>query len=701
MAFSGALTLTDLNDFITPSQACIKPVEQLDAPENMSDAGSASTEIRIDSSGSYYEVLSNPSVHGATPSERRLKQAQISLNDCLACRHWVHHVGRIGLDHSTVPHGGAQLPRGKPTCKFIGAQGSGIVDRAPMSGVALGDVVIKLKWTCRTETGDAASGGVLHTGIGTLNHAREFWERKRGGNLPMLASACPGWICYAEKTHSEMLPFISRTKSPQQVMGTLVKSWLASTWGKQPDQIYHVTVMPCYDKKLEASRQDFYDEVYSTRDVDCVITTGELELLMDEKGWDLSDPVPGEDDARNLEDIPELLLHPGTSSGSYLHSLMSAVRHASPEPLCFGVKTVRTSDYEEYTLSKQSDGEVVFKGAKCYGFRNLQNVVRKVGKEAGVQVGRGAAGRMVGIRARAKKSGAEGDEKRYDFVEVMACPGGCVNGGGQLRPIGRASERTDDGEGYVRNWEEHGVSMSAGGDEMNGVVGSQGPRWGNREWTNEVEKAYWHKLPTAASDYADHIALGVQVDMCRPEDVARTRWDADMDNGAEERRRELFRTNYRAVESQVKLARVLSSFFSINSPPPPPTERGFGDGFGAQKAPYPSLIALPRSLSTLVQPRSVQELDDPLLGYVLPLSSFTSSCSSLSISNTSNSACPPLCHIGPNRPDPKEPWIALVQRGHCPFVDKEGLLSSHITPPPLNIQIRSEKPNVSVQEPSS
>ena len=69
--------------------------------------------------------------------------------------------------------------------------------------------------------------------ISLLEHTREFWERKRGGKLPMLASACPGWICYAEKAHSEMLPFISRTKSPQQIMGTLVKSWLANTWRKQ------------------------------------------------------------------------------------------------------------------------------------------------------------------------------------------------------------------------------------------------------------------------------------------------------------------------------------------------------------------------------------------------------------------------------------------------------------------------------------
>lgn len=71
--------------------------------------------------------------------------------------------------------------------------------------------------------------------VALLEHAKEFEERKKAGqgSLPMLASACPGWVCYAEKTHAEMLPFISRTKSPQQVMGTLVKEWLGTKWGKQ------------------------------------------------------------------------------------------------------------------------------------------------------------------------------------------------------------------------------------------------------------------------------------------------------------------------------------------------------------------------------------------------------------------------------------------------------------------------------------
>jgi iron only hydrogenase large subunit-like protein len=68
-------------------------------------------------------------------------------------------------------------------------------------------------------------------------HVQEFEERRAQpesstGQLPMLASACPGWICYAEKAHSEMLPFIARTKSPQQVMGTLVKNWMGQIWAK-------------------------------------------------------------------------------------------------------------------------------------------------------------------------------------------------------------------------------------------------------------------------------------------------------------------------------------------------------------------------------------------------------------------------------------------------------------------------------------
>jgi len=336
--------------------------------------------------------------------------------------------------------------------------------------------------------------------------------------------------------------------------------------------------MPCYDKKLEASRKDFYNETYSTRDVDCVITTGELELLMQEKEWDISAPVLDEllptpprtpphmkhHTISNSNEflIPELIYHPGTSSGSYLHSLISSIRSRynvdgrQDNHLELSIRTVRSSDYEEYTLTNQETGEVVFKGAKCYGFRNLQNVVRKVGKEAGVRVGRGAAGRMVALRERTAKkaTGSDKDKDRpLDYVEVMACPGGCVNGGGQLKPskAKQLTRKDDDEEGYQRNWEENGVQLI--GEES-------GVKWGSKEWTKEVEKAYWDELHSSPDSIglglehaaADNLALEILMGLCQPitVDQSISSWSLSMDDAAESRRRELFRTQYRAVEGE-------------------------------------------------------------------------------------------------------------------------------------------------------
>jgi iron only hydrogenase large subunit-like protein len=117
-----------------------------------------------------------------------------------------------------------------------------------------------------------------------MESAAEFiarYKRTVDSPLPMFASACPGWICYAEKEQGDLvLPFISTTKSPQQIMGTIVKYHFSKQINVSPDQIYHVTLMPCYDKKLEASRDDFYNDILKTRDVDCVLATGEiLDLL--------------------------------------------------------------------------------------------------------------------------------------------------------------------------------------------------------------------------------------------------------------------------------------------------------------------------------------------------------------------------------------------------------------------------------------
>ena len=324
---------------------------------------------------------------------------------------------------------------------------------------------------------------------------------------------------------------------------------------RSPDQVYHVTVMPCYDKKLEASRKDFYSDIYSTRDVDCVLTTSELDLIMKERGWDLSAKLAEECDLPASGDhellLPELLVHPGTSSGSYLHSICQSLQ--TPTTI-LTTKVIRSSDYEEFVLKDTETGNVVFKAAKCYGFRNLQNVVRKVGKDAGVNTARGAAaGRMMGgarKRVGPSKAAPTEDSLPYDYVEVMACPSGCVNGGGQIRP---PTVSADEG------------SMSMTGSAT--VISEQPPlsaKWGDKAWTARVEAAYWRtdELPTpppspaltSTSQEDDAIPLHpdrrlAEADQC----INRILDDLLAAHPIHERalRTELFRTQYRAVEGDV------------------------------------------------------------------------------------------------------------------------------------------------------
>ncbi|KAJ4483409.1 iron hydrogenase [Lentinula aciculospora] len=593
MAFSGALALTDLNDFITPSQTCIKPVEQILPKTEGKQPDSALNEIRIDHNGLYYEVNDSASIGGPATPGKKLEQAQISLNDCLACS------GCITSAESVL----ITLQSHKEVLDFLSSNAAAnvasrkipVVSIAPQSLASLAtsisssssapvtprQILRRLRAFCKEVLGFAhVFDTTFARHVALREHVKEFVERQtkyrsrnqdaesEGGTaLPMLASACPGWICYAEKAHPEMLPFISKTKSPQQVMGTLVKHWMGEKWGKQPNEIYHVSVMPCYDKKLEASRADFFNDVYSTRDVDCVITTGEMQLLAQEKGWDLSLSVPDETltaPSKLVPEVPfpELMVHSGSSSGSYLQSIIEHIQCTSATPLSLSVRQIRNADFEEYLLKREvepdAEGEIVFKGAKCYGFRNLQNVVRKVGKESGVRVGVGAAGRLKG-RAAVSKRGRRGQEmnteKGYDYVEVMACPGGCVNGGGQVKPPTNF-EAVCDTEGYSRDWGQSGVSLED-------TAGPLAAKWGNKEWTKLVEKVYWDNLPAPSTNENHHMTnsggkedAGYVSEIRNEIVMLADRLLIDITDDLYWRKasgpqHNLFRTNYRAVESEV------------------------------------------------------------------------------------------------------------------------------------------------------
>ncbi|XP_056358889.1 cytosolic iron-sulfur assembly component 3 isoform X3 [Oenanthe melanoleuca] len=364
--FSGVLQLTDLDDFIAPSQECIKPVKVDKKP------GKAAAKIRIEADGSYFQVNQDGEA-------QKLEKAKISLNDCLACSGCITSAESVLVSQQSHEELCKLLALNKAAAAH--EQKLVVVSVSPQSRASLAArCKLGLLETAQKLTMFLKSLGVHYVfdttfsrNFSLLESQQEFVRRfhKQADDkkaLPMLASACPGWICYAEKTHgSFIIPHISTTKSPQQVMGSLVKGYFAEQKHLPPDRIYHVTVMPCYDKKLEASRPDFFNQEYQTRDVDCVITTGEVLKLLEQEGVSLADVDPAPLDTLN-------------------------------------------KDFQEVTLER--DGEVLLHFALAYGFRNIQNLVQKL------------------------KRG----KCPYHYVEVMACPSGCLNGGGQIKLEGESSK---------------------------------------------------------------------------------------------------------------------------------------------------------------------------------------------------------------------------------------------------------------------
>ncbi|XP_049716389.1 nuclear prelamin A recognition factor [Elephas maximus indicus] len=242
-----------------------------------------------------------------------------------------------------------------------------------------------------------------------LESQKEFVRRYLGHSedkqaLPMLTSACPGWVRYAERVlGSPITPNLCTAKSPQQIMGLLVKDYFARQQNLSPDGIFHVIVGPCYDKKLEALREDVQAASHTSQGVDCVLTSGELLQIMEQS--ELSVKEAAVDTLFGDLKEEEVRRHDGASSDGYLAHVF---RHAAKELFGEDVEKVtcralRNKDFQEVTLEKE--GEVVLRFAAVYGFRNIQNMILKLKK----------------------------GKFPYHFVEVLACPGGCLHGRGQAQ----------------------------------------------------------------------------------------------------------------------------------------------------------------------------------------------------------------------------------------------------------------------------
>ncbi|XP_065200810.1 cytosolic Fe-S cluster assembly factor narfl [Planococcus citri] len=413
VGFSGILQLTDLDDFIVPSQECIKPIKI-----EKTAAGTGS-KIKIQDDGSYLHI----SEDGV---KRKLARVDISLNDCLACSGCITTAESVLIaqqNHDEVLRilsENSILRQKGENSKFIVISLSvqPVLSLASKYAISSQDAFFKLSGFFKSKGADAVFCTKIAEDIALTETTREFlnrWKNKKLGctpSLPMFASACPGWICYAEKTHEFLLPCISSTKSPQQIMGSLIKNWFAEQKKLSPSDIYHVTLMPCYDKKLEASRDDFYDSNIDAKDVDCVLTPVEMEKVFQNELIDLSeiesqplDQLFSNEDSPTCEEPTDISIHDGSTSGGYAyHLLIKAAKELFSEDLAdVEFKVIRNQDLQEISFSKNENS---LRFAVVNGFRNIQNIVQKLKR----------------------------NRNPYDFIEIMACPSGCINGSAQVRP---------------------------------------------------------------------------------------------------------------------------------------------------------------------------------------------------------------------------------------------------------------------------
>jgi len=244
-----------------------------------------------------------------------------------------------------------------------------------------------------------------------MEEATELVDRiKNGGALPMFTSCSPGWIKYCEHNFPELLPNLSSCKSPMQMEGAIIKSYWAEKAGVDPSKIVSVAVMPCTSKKFEASRPEM--ALNGMRTVDISITTRELARMIKSAGIQFNQ-LPDE------ECFDELIAE--STGAAPIFGATGGVMEAA----------LRTAaDW----LEGKSVENVEYKALRgIEGVKEAEVTVGGLNLKVAIANSTGAAKRLI------KK--IQAGEATYHFVEVMACPGGCVNGGGQ--PIVDASTRMD------------------------------------------------------------------------------------------------------------------------------------------------------------------------------------------------------------------------------------------------------------------
>jgi len=266
------------------------------------------------------------------------------------------------------------------------------------------------------DTDFAADLTIMEEGTELLNRI------KNKGVLPMITSCSPGWVNYAEYYYGDLLGHLSTCKSPHEMMGAVLKTYYAEKNGLDPKDIFVVSIMPCSCKKFEKQRPQLSNDVNGMADVDAVLTTRELGRLIKRSGINFT-KLPDEDYDTDL-------VHDATGAG-HIFGVTGGVMEAA-------LRTVY------YVLEGKEYGAIEF-----HEVRGLQGI-----KEAELTI----AGQKIKVAVASAMKNAKilldqikAGTSPYTFIEIMGCPGGCVNGGGQpyVRSIFLPNEENNIYDTYI------------------------------------------------------------------------------------------------------------------------------------------------------------------------------------------------------------------------------------------------------------
>ncbi|MFP4637729.1 MAG: NADH-dependent [FeFe] hydrogenase, group A6 [Spirochaetaceae bacterium] len=241
-----------------------------------------------------------------------------------------------------------------------------------------------------------------------MEEGTEFVHRlteKGHGPLPQITTCCPSWVDYMEKFYPEMIPHFSTAKSPQMMLAAMTKTYFAEQQGLEASDIFHVSVMPCTSKKYEIVRDE---NMYSSgsQDIDVSITTRELARMIKSAGIDFAELSDEEADS-----ALGLYTGAGTIFGATGGVMEAALRTA------YHLATGKEREPVEFT--------------EVRGLNGVREAAIDIdGTEVRVAIAHSISN-VSKVLDRVKEAQAKGEELPYHFIEVMACPGGCISGGGQ------------------------------------------------------------------------------------------------------------------------------------------------------------------------------------------------------------------------------------------------------------------------------